>query len=153
MEQTVVAWHEGTSPDEPTVIDYRETAPAAATKDMFKKGDSHFSHRVVGVPGTVRGLALAHTRFGKLPWKNLVLPAAKLAEEGFVLDRHHAEALDSLIGIVHAGDGWNEASVPKMPAVKRHAVEVERDRSRQPIPDVVIMKRVVPAFVEKRARR
>ena len=59
---------------EPVVIEYRETAPAAATRTMFRKGDSAYSHRVVGVPGTVRGLAAAHQRFGKLPWKTVVLP-------------------------------------------------------------------------------
>src|SRR5437773_3224928 len=51
---------------EPTVFEYRETAPAAATKTMFKKGDTPYSHRVVGVPGTVRGMAMAHQKFGKL---------------------------------------------------------------------------------------
>src|SRR5436305_13264092 len=40
----------------PTVFDYRETAPAAATKTMFKKGDSPYTHKVVGTPGTVRGM-------------------------------------------------------------------------------------------------
>src|SRR5437773_5452088 len=58
----------------PVVFEYRETAPAASTKDMFKPGESLFGHRTVGVPGTVRGLALAHQKFGKLPWKKLVLP-------------------------------------------------------------------------------
>src|SRR6202035_2649883 len=67
---------------EPVVIDYRETAPAAATSTMYKKTDSIYTHKAVGVPGTVRGLAAAHSRFGKLPWKELVLPAVKLAEEG-----------------------------------------------------------------------
>src|SRR5271165_3995214 len=43
---------------EPIVIDYRETAPTAASRDMFKKDDNLYSHRVVGIPGTVRGLAL-----------------------------------------------------------------------------------------------
>ena len=46
----------------PVVIEYRETAPAAATKTMYGKDESVYSHRVVGVPGTVRGMALAHQR-------------------------------------------------------------------------------------------
>ena len=87
---------------EPTVIDYRETAPAAATKTMFKKDESLYSHRVVGVPGTVRGLALAHQRFGKLPWKTLVLPAVELAQDGFILDGHHANSLNNILAL--AGD-------------------------------------------------
>src|SRR5580765_5937937 len=40
----------------PTVFEYLVTAPAAATKTMFKIGESAYSHRVVGVPGTVRGM-------------------------------------------------------------------------------------------------
>jgi gamma-glutamyltranspeptidase / glutathione hydrolase len=90
---------------EPVVIEYRETAPAAATKTMYRKGDSAHGHRVVGVPGTVRGLAAAHQRFGKLPWKAVVLPAVKLAEEGFPLDLHLAGALN---GVVKAADAFPE---------------------------------------------
>ncbi|MBM3993597.1 MAG: gamma-glutamyltransferase [Planctomycetes bacterium] len=82
---------------EPVVIEYRETAPAAATKTMFKKGESPYTHRVVGVPGTVRGMALAHQKFGKLPWKTLVLPAVELAEKGYLLDKHHANSLNNIL--------------------------------------------------------
>ncbi len=81
----------------PTVFDYRETAPAAATRDMFAKGESPYSHKIVGVPGTVRGLALAHAKFGKLPWKTLVMPAVELAEKGYFLDEHHAKSLNGIL--------------------------------------------------------
>jgi gamma-glutamyltranspeptidase/glutathione hydrolase len=84
-------------PAQPVVVEYRETAPAAATKTMFGKNDTWYSHKVVGVPGTVRGLALAHERFGKLPWKDLVMPAARLAEEGFAIDENLANSLNSIV--------------------------------------------------------
>ncbi len=89
--------HPGANKD-PVVIDYRETAPAAATKTMYAKDESLYSHRVVGVPGTVRGLALAHRRFGKLPWKELVQPAIKLAEEGFLIQATLASSLNWIVG-------------------------------------------------------
>jgi gamma-glutamyltranspeptidase/glutathione hydrolase len=83
---------------QPQVIEYREAAPAAATKTMFAADDSWYGCKVVGVPGTVRGLALAHERFGKLPWKELVLPAAALAEDGFIIDRALASSLNGILG-------------------------------------------------------
>jgi gamma-glutamyltranspeptidase/glutathione hydrolase len=83
---------------EPVVIEYRETAPAAATRTMFSAKDSWYGHKVVGVPGTVRGLALAHQRFGKLPWKDLVQPAVRLADDGFLLDDAVASSLNGILG-------------------------------------------------------
>ena len=82
----------------PVVFEYREAAPAAATKTMFKKSDGLYTHKVVGVPGTVRGLALAHAKFGKLPWKDLVMPAVKLADDGFVIDSALASSLNYAVG-------------------------------------------------------
>ena len=82
----------------PVVIDYREKAPLAARKTMFTKKDSWYSAKAVGVPGTVRGLALAHAKFGKLLWKDLVMPAVKLAEEGFVIDAALAASLNWIVG-------------------------------------------------------
>jgi len=63
------------------VIDYRETAPALANATMYEKGPikSKFGGLAVGVPGEVVGLAEAHMRWGKLPWRRLVQPSADLA--------------------------------------------------------------------------
>jgi len=81
----------------PVAIDFRERAPAAATRDMFVKPEGRTAHRRVGVPGTVRGLALAHQRFGRLPWKQLVTPAVDLARGGFELDAATAASLNSIL--------------------------------------------------------
>ncbi len=71
-------------------IDYREMAPGAADRDMYLdvngdvvKGLSLIGHLAVGVPGTVAGFWEAHQRFGTLPWRDLVMPAVRIAEEGF----------------------------------------------------------------------
>jgi gamma-glutamyltranspeptidase/glutathione hydrolase len=82
---------------DPVVIDYRETAPAAATKTMFTKKDDGFSPKSVAVPGTVAGLAVAHARFGKLPWKDVVAPAMKLADDGFAIDDVLASSLNAVV--------------------------------------------------------
>ena len=81
-------------------IDYRETAPLGATRDMFldAKGDadpvlSRDSHKASAVPGTVAGLYVAHQKFGKLPWKRLVQPAADLAREGIIVTHDLAAKL------------------------------------------------------------
>ena len=82
----VVMLDDGTS----TTFDFRERAPAASRPDMFLDKDGkydsarhHFSHLAVGVPGSVAGLQLAHQRLGKLPWRELVEPAVRLAARGF----------------------------------------------------------------------
>jgi gamma-glutamyltranspeptidase/glutathione hydrolase len=83
---------------DPVVIEYRETAPAAASKDMYAKTEDRLGHKVVGVPGMVRGMALAHQKFGKLSWKEVLEPAVKLAQEGFVIDRQLANSLNHVAG-------------------------------------------------------
>lgn len=81
----------------PVCIDYRETAPAAATRDMFALDESRFGCKIVGVPGTIRGLELAHQKFGRLPWRELVLPAVHLAEDGFDVDAYLAKSLNEVL--------------------------------------------------------
>ncbi len=82
------------------IIDYRERAPLAASRDMYldKKGEvikdaSTVGYRAVGVPGTVAGLSLALQRHGKLKWADVVEPSRKLAAEGFTISYHLARGL------------------------------------------------------------
>lgn len=81
----------------PICIEYRETAPAAATVNMFKLDDSRHTCRVVGVPGTLRGLELAHVKYGRLPWAALFNPAIALADQGFEVDVELAKSLNKVL--------------------------------------------------------
>ena len=78
--------HPGAGRGEPIVIDYRECAPAAATPTMYSKQESQYTQRAVAVPGTIRGLEMAHRRFGTLPWAELIKPAVALARDGYIVD-------------------------------------------------------------------
>ena len=81
-------------------VEYRETAPAASTQALFDKRLTPTSrgHLSVGVPGTVRGLELAHRRYGTLPWSELVEPAVGLAERGFRINGQLAQSLNGILG-------------------------------------------------------
>ncbi len=85
-------------------IDFRETAPAAASRDMYldKEGKaqtdwSQNGHLAAGVPGTVAGL-FATMPYAKLPFKTLIQPAIDLAEKGFVISANEAQSLNWTIG-------------------------------------------------------
>ena len=85
-----------------TVIDFRETAPAAATARMYLGADgepvaewSRHGWRAAAVPGSVGGLDRAAREYGRLPRKTLIAPAAALARDGYVLSPADAELLDA----------------------------------------------------------
>ncbi len=76
-----------------TFLDFRETAPLAATRDMFLDASggvvpqsTRAGHLAVAVPATVSGLETALARYGTMKRADLIAPAIRLAEEGFVLD-------------------------------------------------------------------
>ncbi len=122
-----------------TTFDYREKAPGASTPTMYldAKGEiqgaaTDSGWRSPGVPGTVRGLALAHKRFGKLPWKDVVMPAVTLAEQGFPVSEEFAKdlnfAVDSFMAPFPAsvaaygkpgGGKWAAGDTLKLPQLGR----------------------------------
>jgi gamma-glutamyltranspeptidase/glutathione hydrolase len=84
------------------VIDYREKAPMLASREMYldKEGNvteglSTGTHLASGVPGTVDGMIAAHSKYGKLPFKDVIQPAIDLAENGFPVTSEQAESLNA----------------------------------------------------------
>jgi gamma-glutamyltranspeptidase/glutathione hydrolase len=81
-----------------TFVDFREKAPSRASRDMYLDSsgkptdDSTVGWRSVGVPGTLRGLELAHKKYGHKPWAELVNPAINLATNGFRVSHAQIES-------------------------------------------------------------
>ncbi|CNH15768.1 gamma-glutamyltranspeptidase [Yersinia frederiksenii] len=87
-----------------TFINFRETAPAAASADMYldkegkvTKDASLYGYLAAGVPGTVLGMDSAQQKYGKLTRQQVMAPAIKLAREGFILTRADTDILDTTV--------------------------------------------------------
>jgi gamma-glutamyltranspeptidase / glutathione hydrolase len=83
-----------------TAFDFREKAPRRSTPTMYLDAEGNIDRSLTaagylapGVPGTVRGFAAAHKKFGKLPWRDVVMPGVTLAEQGFPLSASLARSL------------------------------------------------------------
>ena len=83
-------------------IDYRETAPSAATRDMYLDANgnpqmnlSQDGHLAAGVPGTIAGI-FASMKYARLPFKKLIAPAIQFAEKGFAITENQATGLNNL---------------------------------------------------------
>ena len=84
-----------------TSFDYREKAPLKSTRTMYLGEDGKIDRGLTaagylapGVPGSVHGLERAHRKFGTLPWKDVVMPAVMLAEQGFTVSAALARGLN-----------------------------------------------------------
>lgn len=89
--------------NEPVALDFRETAPAAAGRDMYldRKGQvipgaSTLTARSAGIPGTVRGLAALWRSYGSLSWEKLLAPAVKLAKQGHLVSAYQYQVIRQL---------------------------------------------------------
>lgn len=116
-------------------LDYRETAPAAATRDMYLdaqgnvvKDASTIGYRSVAVPGSVAGLAYAEQKWGKLTVKQVIAPAIKLARDGYALsweqardmhDRHLADFPESHRVFQRNGDYYQAGETFRQPELAR----------------------------------
>jgi len=84
-----------------SALDFREKAPLKAHKDMYldEKGEviknkSLYGSLAAGVPGSVKGMAETHKKYGSLPWEQLIIPAVKLAKEGYPITERQANLLN-----------------------------------------------------------
>lgn len=135
-----------------TAIDYRETAPAAAHRDVFVdgkgelirgEGSSTLGYRASGVPGTPAGMDLAFRKYGskKLTWSQLVEPARKLAQDGFVLSNRLANILrndreglskypDSNRIFLNNGKFFQEGDVLRQPELAQTLARMQKQGAR-----------------------
>ncbi|MBI3257978.1 MAG: gamma-glutamyltransferase [Ignavibacteriae bacterium] len=86
---------------ETATLDFRETAPEAASRNMYLdssgtvlENTSLYGGLASGVPGSVDGIITAHKRYGILPFATLIQPAIDFASKGFSLTEHQAEELN-----------------------------------------------------------
>ena len=130
-----------------SAIDFREQAPGAASADMYldESGEPTDRSRVgalaAGIPGNVAGFALAHARYGSLPWEELLRPAVELARDGWELDSFHAKDLEYAVrameryGFVSSaehfrrpdGSAYREGDVWRQPDLARTLDRVARE--------------------------
>jgi gamma-glutamyltranspeptidase / glutathione hydrolase len=116
-------------------LDYREMAPAAATRDMYLDAQGHvipgaseIGYKSIGVPGSVAGMVYAEQKYGKLALKQVIAPAIQLAREGYALtweeaadmhDRHLAEFPESRRVFQRNGDYYKPGETFRQPDLAR----------------------------------
>jgi gamma-glutamyltranspeptidase / glutathione hydrolase len=116
-------------------LDYREKAPAGATRDMYLDtqgnviaGASQYGYKAIAVPGSVAGMVYAERKWGKLTLRQVISPAIKLAREGYALtweeargfhDRHLSDFPESRRVFQRDGDFYKQGEVFRQPDLAR----------------------------------
>ena len=117
-------------------LDYREKAPAAATRDMYLdaqgnviEGASEIGYKSIGVPGSVAGLVYAEQKYGMLHLKQVMAPAIRLAREGYALtwgeardfqtDKHLGQFAESRRVFQRNGDYYKPGEIFRQPDLAR----------------------------------
>ena len=124
-------------------LDYREKAPAAATKDMYLdaqgnviEGASEIGYKSIAVPGSVAGLTYAEKKYGKLTLKQVMAPAIKLARDGYVLtwgeaadmhDGHLAQFPESRRVFQRNGDYYKPGEIFRQPDLAKTLERISND--------------------------
>jgi gamma-glutamyltranspeptidase/glutathione hydrolase len=135
-----------------TAIDYRETAPARASREMYLdasgalikgEGSSTVGYRASAVPGTVAGLELALKKYGsgKLSWAQLIEPARRLAQDGFTVSQTFAHSLrtSDKLGLyeesrrifLNNGKFFQEGDTLRQPELAATLARLERGGARE----------------------
>ncbi|KAH7852876.1 hypothetical protein Vadar_030363 [Vaccinium darrowii] len=96
-------------------FDMRETAPSAASQDMYENNSvaKYEGPLSAGVPGELAGLHEAWLKYGRLPWRTLFQPAIKLAKHGFVVAPYLASCISSSARLIMADSGLRQVFAPK----------------------------------------
>ena len=113
-------------------VDYREVAPRRVTETSLQNETSKHGVRFVGVPGTVAGFDLAHRKYGKLPWSQLLEPSIALAADGFLVDRELASSLNACLSSPRVQDDELFAEFRRVYGGPHEGVWRAGDRLTQP---------------------
>ncbi len=132
-----------------TAIDYREAAPSGATRNMYLDASgaldddaSTVGYRASAVPGTPAGLALALEQYGTMKWRDVIEPARRLAQNGYVLDPRDERFLageskklamfpDSRRIFLRDGVPFKAGEIFKQPDLARTLGRLERNGPRE----------------------
>jgi len=88
------------------IYDYRETAPAAATKDMFLNKSSVFGGLPIGIPGNIKGMHYVWQKHGVLQWKDLIQPTIDIATTGFIVTKSAGGTIPALASVLNKSPGF-----------------------------------------------